>query len=235
MARDLSTSTASLASPSSFRQRKKKKRLPPAASVTGSCADFHFLREAERSRRICPDALPGGLSGGPHLTTPIAKGNQQRHLERREKDFLSSPSCAYSWIEEPFLSCRMFFSTGNTSVGKTCMLSRFARDHFLPQQRPTLGVDYETRTLQIDSKKVKIQVWDTAGHERFRSVTSGKNKQNTQPRHLASCPNSLLTSLSFFLSWSLSLLRSVFFIARALRVFPVPGLNRTKTKDQGQT
>ncbi|PFH36473.1 putative Ras-related protein Rab2BV [Besnoitia besnoiti] len=60
---------------------------------------------------------------------------------------------------------------GDSSVGKSCLLSRFAKGRFVARQRTTLGVDFETRTLDIDGTKVKIQLWDTAGHERFRSVT----------------------------------------------------------------
>ncbi|OXB69454.1 UNVERIFIED_CONTAM: hypothetical protein H355_008463 [Colinus virginianus] len=60
---------------------------------------------------------------------------------------------------------------GDRAVGKTSLLRRFTRDAYVEDHRATLGVDFDTRTLDVDGKIVKIQLWDTAGHERFRSVT----------------------------------------------------------------
>ncbi|CAA0833913.1 Ras-related protein RABA4a [Striga hermonthica] len=61
---------------------------------------------------------------------------------------------------------------GDSAVGKSQLLSRFARDEFSLDSKATIGVEFQTRTLLIQHKSVKAQIWDTAGQERYRAVTS---------------------------------------------------------------
>jgi len=61
---------------------------------------------------------------------------------------------------------------GDSGVGKSCLLLRFADDNFTDSYISTVGVDFRFRTVTIDSKTVKLQIWDTAGQERFRTITS---------------------------------------------------------------
>ncbi|KAI4326361.1 hypothetical protein MLD38_031683 [Melastoma candidum] len=61
---------------------------------------------------------------------------------------------------------------GDSAVGKSNLLSRFARDEFDLNAKATIGVEFQTQALDIDGKEVKAQIWDTAGQERFRAVTS---------------------------------------------------------------
>ncbi|GJT76818.1 Ras-related protein RabA3-like protein [Tanacetum coccineum] len=61
---------------------------------------------------------------------------------------------------------------GDSAVGKTQMLSRFTRNEFYFDSKSTIGVEFQTRTLSIQTKVVKAQIWDTAGQERYRAVTS---------------------------------------------------------------
>ncbi|XP_057512903.1 ras-related protein RABA5b-like [Actinidia eriantha] len=61
---------------------------------------------------------------------------------------------------------------GDSAVGKSNLLSRFARDEFDLHSKATVGVEFQTQVLEVDGKEVKAQVWDTAGQERFRAVTS---------------------------------------------------------------
>jgi Ras-related protein Rab-1A len=61
---------------------------------------------------------------------------------------------------------------GDSGVGKSCLLLRFADDAFTDSYISTIGVDFRFRTVTIDSKIVKLQIWDTAGQERFRTITS---------------------------------------------------------------
>ncbi|XP_044470640.1 ras-related protein Rab11D [Mangifera indica] len=61
---------------------------------------------------------------------------------------------------------------GDSSVGKSQILSRFARNEFTLDSKATIGVEFQTRTLVIEHKSVKAQIWDTAGQERYRAVTS---------------------------------------------------------------
>jgi len=61
---------------------------------------------------------------------------------------------------------------GDSGVGKSCLLLRFADDNFTDSYISTIGVDFRFRTITIDKKVVKLQIWDTAGQERFRTITS---------------------------------------------------------------
>ncbi|KAL9258465.1 Ras-related protein [Drosera capensis] len=62
--------------------------------------------------------------------------------------------------------------TGDSAVGKSQILSRFAKNEFSFDSKSTIGVEFQTRTVSINSKLIKAQIWDTAGQERYRAVTS---------------------------------------------------------------
>ncbi|KAI9668905.1 MAG: hypothetical protein M1817_005184 [Caeruleum heppii] len=61
---------------------------------------------------------------------------------------------------------------GDSGVGKSCLLLRFADDTYTESYISTIGVDFKIRTIELDGKTVKLQIWDTAGQERFRTITS---------------------------------------------------------------
>ncbi|CAL9105157.1 RAB GTPase [Musa troglodytarum] len=61
---------------------------------------------------------------------------------------------------------------GDSGVGKSNLLSRFARNEFSIESKSTIGVEFATRTVHVDDKVVKAQIWDTAGQERYRAITS---------------------------------------------------------------
>ena len=61
---------------------------------------------------------------------------------------------------------------GNSGVGKSCLLLRFADDTFTDNFYSTIGVDFRFKCLEIGERKFKLQIWDTAGEERFKTVTS---------------------------------------------------------------
>ncbi len=52
------------------------------------------------------------------------------------------------------------------------MLSRFTRNEFSLETKSTIGVEFATRSIQVDGKTIKAQIWDTAGQERYRAITS---------------------------------------------------------------
>ena len=58
---------------------------------------------------------------------------------------------------------------GNSGVGKSCLLIRFADDIYQENYIATNGVDFKIKTLDVDEKNVKLQIWDTAGQDRFRN------------------------------------------------------------------
>ncbi|GIQ83528.1 Ran GTPase, partial [Kipferlia bialata] len=59
---------------------------------------------------------------------------------------------------------------GDTTVGKSCLLLQFTDQRFQPVHDLTIGVEYGTRTVEIENKKIKLQIWDTAGQDNFRSI-----------------------------------------------------------------
>jgi len=62
---------------------------------------------------------------------------------------------------------------GDSGVGKSCLLLRFADDNFFAESYiSTIGVDFKIKTVEIDGITVKLQIWDTTGQERFRTITS---------------------------------------------------------------
>ncbi|XP_039608506.1 ras-related protein Rab-25b [Polypterus senegalus] len=61
---------------------------------------------------------------------------------------------------------------GESGVGKSNLLSRFTKNEFNHDSRTTIGVEFSTRTVIVDGLTVKAQIWDTAGLERYRAITS---------------------------------------------------------------
>lgn len=61
---------------------------------------------------------------------------------------------------------------GDTNVGKSCLLLRFADDTYTGSFISTIVVDFKIRTIEVEHKIIKLQIWDTAGQERFRTITS---------------------------------------------------------------
>nr|KAF6444922.1 RAB3B, member RAS oncogene family [Molossus molossus] len=61
---------------------------------------------------------------------------------------------------------------GNSSVGKTSFLFRYADDTFTPAFVSTVGIDFKVKTVYRNEKRVKLQIWDTAGQERYRTITT---------------------------------------------------------------
>jgi len=60
---------------------------------------------------------------------------------------------------------------GDSGVGKSCLLLRFAENAFTDSYLSTIGVDFKIRTIEADGKMLKLQIWDTAGQERFRTIS----------------------------------------------------------------
>ncbi|KAK2574154.1 Ras-related protein Rab-35 [Acropora cervicornis] len=61
---------------------------------------------------------------------------------------------------------------GDSGVGKSSLLLRFADNTFSGNYITTIGVDFKIRKINVDGEMVKLQIWDTAGQERFRTITS---------------------------------------------------------------
>ncbi|CAM4704624.1 hypothetical protein PO909_009856 [Leuciscus waleckii] len=61
---------------------------------------------------------------------------------------------------------------GESGVGKSNLLSRFTKNEFSHDSRTTIGVEFSTRTVKLNGLTIKAQIWDTAGLERYRAITS---------------------------------------------------------------
>lgn len=60
---------------------------------------------------------------------------------------------------------------GDSGIGKSCFLLQFTEGRFKDDHTVTIGVEYGSKTLALNDKKVKLQIWDTAGQEDYRSIT----------------------------------------------------------------
>jgi Ras-related protein Rab-1A len=61
---------------------------------------------------------------------------------------------------------------GDSGIGKSSVLFRFADDVYNDSYISTIGVDFKIKTIFINGKIIKLQIWDTAGQERFRTITT---------------------------------------------------------------
>ena len=60
---------------------------------------------------------------------------------------------------------------GNSNVGKTSIIHRFTDKEYNEKHVATLGCDFHMKTISINQKIIKIQIWDTAGMEKYQSIT----------------------------------------------------------------
>jgi len=65
---------------------------------------------------------------------------------------------------------------GDGGVGKTSLMLRYSEDKFSTSLLATAGVDFKTQMLEIEGKRVKCQIWDTAGQARFHAITQAYYK-----------------------------------------------------------
>ena len=66
---------------------------------------------------------------------------------------------------------------GDSTVGKTCFLMRYTDNTFQEIHMSTIGLDYRLKSMTLKSgKNVKVQIWDTAGQDRFRAITKNYYK-----------------------------------------------------------
>ena len=74
-------------------------------------------------------------------------------------------------IEEDFDEKIKIMLLGDSSVGKSSILRKYCKNEFLGKYITTIGIDFQIKNLTIDNKKIKVQIWDTAGEERYKVVT----------------------------------------------------------------
>lgn len=65
---------------------------------------------------------------------------------------------------------------GDSGVGKSSIILRYIENNFSQNLMNSIGVDFKLKNIEVKGKKVKLQVWDTAGEERFRTITTSYYK-----------------------------------------------------------
>ena len=64
-----------------------------------------------------------------------------------------------------------FIIVGSMSVGKSCLLLQFTDHRFAANAGPTIGIDFLSKTMYLEERTVRLQLWDTAGQEDFQAIT----------------------------------------------------------------
>ena len=90
------------------------------------------------------------------------------------------PMAPYAAGEDEYGHLLQLVICGDSGVGKSCFLKRFCNEQLTPHEiiRPdqahliTIGVDFGVRACRLEGNDVKLQMWDTAGHDRFRGITA---------------------------------------------------------------
>lgn len=97
---------------------------------------------------------------------PVPSSVAGRH--RRHSGTYVPITCTYGMNVSPHsLSTDL-----NLKVGKSCLLLQFVDRRFSGVHDLTIGVDFGSKIIELDGEKVKLQIWDTAGQESFRSIVS---------------------------------------------------------------
>lgn len=60
---------------------------------------------------------------------------------------------------------------GDSGIGKTVLITRFCQSTFKESYVATIGVDFKIKTMTVGNRRYKLQIWDTAGQQRFKNIT----------------------------------------------------------------
>ena len=74
--------------------------------------------------------------------------------------------------------CRLLI-VGDSNTGKSCLVNYFTGDEFKDAYTPTVGVDFKLGWVELDDVTIKLQLWDTAGDPRFRTILKGYYRGTT--------------------------------------------------------
>lgn len=74
-------------------------------------------------------------------------------------------------VEEIKVAVFKIILVGDVNVGKTNIINRYINNDFLDNSQSTVGVDLKTKYYYLDNIKVKEQIWDTAGSEKYQSIS----------------------------------------------------------------
>lgn len=101
--------------------------------------------------------------------------NKSNHISKKSESESRRHSNTYDTINTPFnkivRGCKVVLS-GDVAVGKTCLVNRFGHDVYSDNYQTTIGVDFDVQKYNILGQPFVLQIWDTAGLERFKCITS---------------------------------------------------------------
>ena len=84
---------------------------------------------------------------------------------------MSTPGMNYDYLLK-------YIIIGDSAVGKSNLLLRFAQNDFKSEYQLTIGVEFGAKNIDINNKKYRLQIWDTAGQENYRSITRAYYKNS---------------------------------------------------------
>jgi len=61
---------------------------------------------------------------------------------------------------------------GDTATGKTSLLVKYSDNKFNDHMMSTIGIDFKIKTIELNGKRIKLQIWDTAGQEKYHTITT---------------------------------------------------------------
>ena len=142
----------------------KKKKKKSKRQVSKKTRDIWMCEKLKEETRNAPESavdkaerkLRDEVSRRPKGTSPN-KGRTRNNKKKGDK--------------QPYDQLVKLLLLGDSGVGKTCLLTRFADKKYSPSLVTTAGIDFKVKYFEINGVKVKCQIWDTAGQERFHVIT----------------------------------------------------------------
>ncbi|OTF72454.1 RAS oncogene RAB34-like protein [Euroglyphus maynei] len=126
--------------------------------MDSSCTPYNENDFSSQVRTVCQEELDYMLNNSTNESQPSNQQSQTNKLPPLEplRNRLRIAKCNI---------------VGDISVGKTCLVNRFGYDVFDSKSKATIGVDFDVQKFSILNRPFTLQIWDTAGDERFRSIT----------------------------------------------------------------
>lgn len=159
---------------SSLETRASESRASPSLSYLASArlADLALCQQQPCVRSLLVLPLPSLPPLAPRARRPLSPRDASAGSPSRR-------SCSRSTLSLP-----------------PAVLSRFTRNEFNLESKSTIGVEFATRSIQVENKTIKAQIWDTAGQERYRAITSACVQLSPLVPPPSPPPRSPLTSFS---------------------------------------
>ncbi|CAN6273250.1 unnamed protein product, partial [Urochloa humidicola] len=138
-------------------------RCPPSRPAPAARRESSLLfLPLQASTRVDSNRIES--PGTRRRISSLPRSHRQRRRRRDRPIRSNPPRMSYAYLFK-------YIIIGDTGVGKSCLLLQFTDKRFQPVHDLTIGVEFGARMITIDNKPIKLQIWDTAGQESFRSIT----------------------------------------------------------------